>query len=717
MPDFYDEFFDDTPPDEIEYRVIQEGIKRNKHRKRQADIRNEVGLAPPPSPEVIEKRQHYANNYVDMHQEVFTNSTGLKPFGDLQKKSILQTQHILTHGGRAVIAEPRGFGKTSRTSNNALGAILQGKIKYALILASSVNKATEILESIKTELIDNQKLQELYPAICSCFEMVDERGMKVKNQTYGGEPTYIGYSADRIRFPHIPGEPSSGSIIQVRSKDNVRGLFTKIRYGPDSGKILRPDFVFLDDIQTDEEAESAVSAQKIIRTIKKSVLFAGSHHKKISAVMCCTPIVPGDVSTHFILNEPSWEVTLYKMVEEMPENIEMWLTQYADIYMSFDKFKPGDRLRAKIEAKKFVEENYEQLHKGARVAWEWAYGWAEDPITEVSALQHAMNFLIEEGAEAFETECQCNVTAKEEDGSEIKATLPEITSKLSRLPKRHCTAETQFVTTHIDINKRILTYATVSSPEVFRPTIIDYGTWPKQPGENWEKANVIQSLPRAYPDLQEETEWIYQGLYDLLTYLHKSIYFREDGAEMTNKLISIDQRYLGDTVQRVVREHEARPICCTYSGVGIKAKMKPFMNRHYGPDCQVHFHCATIPTFDKTLPLLQSDVNFFKTAVHRGIKAKDGSLSSLNLYKPTGTDNHLLLAKHFLSETPTEDTAIDEGRTIVIWSEARGDNEWFDNTVGCFANLMKLGCKMSEKKARSRSTYSIQDYIDKQKKK
>lgn len=718
MPDFWDEYIDDAPPDPEEYQTAKANQKRNKFRDRLKDVRNEVGLAPPLTPEILELREKYSNDYVSMHQEVFTNSTGLKPFGEPQVKSIRQTQHILTHGGRAVIAEPRGFAKTSRTSNHCLAAVLQGKIKYGLILASSLTKAAEILESIKTELIDNQKLHELYPAVCSCFEMVEERNLRAKNQTYGGQPTYIGYTNDRIRFPYIPGEPSSGSVIQVRSKDNVRGLFTKVRYGENSGSILRPDFVFLDDIQTDEEAGSDVTAQKIIKTIKKSVLFAGSHHRKISAIMCCTPIVPGDVSTHFILHEPSWEVTLYKMVEEMPDNLEKWLTEYADIYLGFDRYKPGDRLRAKLEAKQYVENNYEMLHKGSVVAWDWAYGWGEDPVTEISALHHAMNFLIDEGSEAFETECQCNVTARDEDGTEVKATVKEIVDKTSGRSRLHCAQETQYVTTHIDINKRVLTYLTMSSPEIFRPSVIDYGTWPRQPGATWEKDSIVQSLERAYPEVSEETEWIYKGLYDLLTFLNERVYYREDGQELKNKLISTDQRYLGDTVQQVIRDHPARSICCTYSGIGLKAKSKPFMSRHYGTDCQVHFHCATIPTFDRLLPLLHTDVNFFKTLLHRGVKKGKGEIGSVDIFEPDKGTNHLLLAKHWTSETPTEDKDVDSGNTIIVWSGNRGDNEWFDNATGCLANLQKLGVKRSEARAnRSKRTYSMQDYINNQKKK
>jgi len=372
---FYEEVFDEQLAKDTSmeiYDKLKRSRRRTQIKQKVSDELNEVGVVPDLPQETLDARKYYEDNYVDLHQNIFKKSTGIKPFGQVQIESIERTHHALTFGGRVVIAEPRGFGKTTRTSNNALAAILQGKIRYAVILASSLNKANEILESIKTELVDNPELEKLYPAVCACFQHLDERVARSKYQTYGGNSTHIGYGKDQIRFPILPGEKSSGSIIQVRSKDNVRGLNSKIRYGPESGKVLRPDFVFMDDIQTDEEAESPTIVAKIVRTIKKSVMFAGGHNRRISMVMCCTPICAGDVSTHYILHEPSWEVICYKMVKKMPTNLDMWLTNYARILNDFDRYELGSRLHAEIRASAYLKENYDIMHEGAEVAWEWA---------------------------------------------------------------------------------------------------------------------------------------------------------------------------------------------------------------------------------------------------------------------------------------------------------------------------------------------------------
>ena len=717
MPIFddYDDFHDDeTPVSQELWDQLKKQRYETKKKSRQRDAMYEVGEVPPLTPEMLEKRKHYETDYVDMHQHLFPRSTGIKPFGPVQIESIRRTYHTLTHGGRSVIAEPRGFGKTSRTANNALMAVLQGKVKYALILASSVTKATEILESIKTELVDNQELAKLYPAVCACFEHLGESSAKAKRQTYKGELTYLGYSVDRIRMPQIPGEPCAGSVIQVRPKDNVRGLFTKVRYGENAGTVLRPDFVFMDDIQTDEEAGSATSVSKIVQTIKKSVLFAGTHSKRLSAVMCCTPIEPGDVSAHFILNELSWDCVLSKMVPKMPDNLDMWLTDYATILMDFDRNQTGSRTKAQLRAKTFVEENYDALHQGAEVAWDWAYGWNEEPQTEISALQHAMNFLIEEGQDAFESECQCNVLPSDESQTDVLTNIDTIVNKLHNHKRFHCPVETKYVTTHIDINKRILSYVTVGSSDVFRPMVLDYGTWPEQHGAMWKKESPAIPLHKAYPNIPEHNNQIYQGLKDLLAHLKDTTYYREDGLEMFNNLITVDMGYEIDEVQRAVRDSEARQVTCCYRGTGIRAKDKPFMDRHYGSDCTKHFHCATVPTTDRVLTALYADVNFFKVLVHRGFNTRDGMPGSISMFNVDRTGEHLLFAKHIMAETPTEDFFEKENRRVTVWSHPRGDNEWFDNLVGCCANLFKLGVEMRAKRAKA-GTFSMKDYIDAQK--
>jgi hypothetical protein len=714
--DPYGDFYDpEADEDAVDIRKYRQTLIDSKRRAAVRDELNEVGRVEKITPENLERREFYEDHYVEAHQELFQRSTGIKPFGITQVESINRTLHTIKHGGRSVIAEPRGFGKTSRTANNALMAILQGKIRYALILASSVQKAEDILESIKTELVDNQELYQLYPEICECFRHVSDSPTRAIRQTYMGEKTHIGWTKGMLRMPILPGIKCGGSIIQVRSKDNVRGLNVKIRYGEESGTILRPDFVFMDDIQTDEEAESPTSVWKIVQTIKKSILFSGTHMRPISAVMCCTPICPGDVSSHFILNEPSWDVIVSPMIIKYPDNYDMWLNQYASIITDFDRYATGARLEARLRGRKFVEDNYEALHKGAEWSWDWAYAWGEDPQTEISALQHAMNFKIDEGDEAFESECQCNVAPRIDEAAGIRCTLDEVMNKVHRWPRNKCPVESKFITTHIDLNREVLTYVTVASPKEFRPMIIDYGTWPDQKGMTWRKRDIVYSLKKQYPDIPEEHERRYQGVRDLINYIGNKTYLRDDNLVMQNNLIMVDMRYSIDEVQRAIRDSNFRNITCCYAGQGISAKTKQFMDRHYTKESEKHFHCATVPTDDRTLTVLYTDVNYFKTSFHKGIKTRPDICGSVSLFEHERPGGHMLFAKQCLVEVPEEDYNEKENLRVLIWSNPKDeDNEAFDNIVGCQAGLFKLGCEIRMKREK-KGTYNMQDYINSQK--
>jgi hypothetical protein len=89
----------------------------------------------------------------------------------------------------------------------------------------------------------------------------------------------------------------------------------------------------------------------------------------------------------------------------------------------------------------------------------------------------------------------------------------------------------------------------------------------------------------------------------------------------------------------------------------------------------------------------------------------------MDIFAPDRSSNHLLFGRHCNAESPMEDKDDSKGITVVIWSPPKGDNEYFDNTVGCIANLMKLGVKLSSSEIKQSRTYNIQDYINTQKKK
>lgn len=720
-----------------EYLKLQQGnkesLKSRKARKRLSDELNEVGAVPDVTEDILKLRDRYhkdpefydkdpitglpdlarPNHYILAHSEVFQNSTGIKPLSEVQKDSVRHSQIIIQNGGRIVKAEPRGFGKTSRSTNEGLLGVLQGDIPYLLIICSTTEKAQEIITSILTEILENELIERMYPNVIACFKHIENNPRKMFFQTYKGELTHIYFNKGLIRFPILPGSPCSGAIINIRPKKNVRGIYFTHKSGPFAGKRQRPSHVIFDDVQTDEEAENPLTAAKIVRTIKKSILRSGSHSKRLSYIMACTPISPGDVSHHFLLNEPVQHV-IYKMLISRSTNEDMWLGEYARRLLSFDKQIPGSQTKAALYALDYYVENREKMDDGAIAAWEWCYEYEDEPQTEISAIQHAYNIMILEGKEVFESECQCNVIATVADPDITYCTMDDILSKTNHLQRRQLSVKDRFIVSHIDVGVEYLTYVTMSSSPVFEGNIIDYGSHPNITGKI-SKGRVVQTLAALYKDTPLPEDRIFRGIQDLIVKLATQEYEREDKSRLVHNLILVDCKYQTNYVYKAIRSSPYRNIVTPMEGQGIRAKDKSIQERNYSDAATKYHNCVLYPTPDRTLMRLTTDINYFKTEIHIGFKRAIGEQGSISLFAPDSDDHHLTFAEQIISEVPTWDIDAYTGRKKLMWNLVHGiDNEFLDNTVGCLAGLAMLNVSFDVQKGINTGTFDIQQFINSQ---
>ena len=202
--DPFEEVFEPDSTSVAGYMAFSDTKRRNIAHKRKKDEQNEVGECPPLTPELLDKREIYANDFVLAHKEVFPESTGQKPFGKVQQESIRFGQQIFHQGGRLLKLEPRGYAKTTRITNEALLATLLGIQDYIVIICSNQEKAAEILDSLKTEIYDNEQLFQLFPGPIACFRNLEDTPQKSRYQTYMGERTKIFWGSKYLRFPWVP---------------------------------------------------------------------------------------------------------------------------------------------------------------------------------------------------------------------------------------------------------------------------------------------------------------------------------------------------------------------------------------------------------------------------------------------------------------------------------------------------------------------------------
>jgi len=744
--DFYDEFLDDGGDDDViggnvkndkirEGNYGSDGYLRhiaNHSRKLKAkaakDKVNEVGIAPEVSPEILEKREYYKKDFVALHKDIFPDSTGMKPFGEKQIESIQFGQDIFNTGsGRLIKLEPRGYAKTTRITNEATFAALSGIQEYIVIVCSSLEKSHEIIESIKTELYNNDQLLELFPGPIACFRHLGDNPHRCPHQTYGGEKTYITWGKQEIQFACVPNEPSAGCIIEARPMTNLKGLHKKISAGPNVGKIYRPTLFLFDDPQTHADAKSPSSVATIISAIKRDAMRGGSHHRRAAAIMAITPVAPGDVAWHFAKEEQSWDIIDYKMLEERPANEEWWLEDYAKVYLNYDRRIRGDRTRAALEAKQLLEDNWDFAHEGAKVTWDHAFGWDEDPQTEISAVQHAYNIILDDGLEDFEFECQCNIEfGTYDEGEQIHAPVSRIATKTLPYKRTQVPQDASKLVAHIDVNKEILTYVVMSSPPVMRPHVVDYGTWPQQPGL-FSKRRLTLGLSRLYPEISDFREVLYKGIKDLIASLVERSYVREDGVPIDFTRIGVDIRYEDVYTTRAVRESEHRPILRACWGVGVDPDDDLLHEKNRADAIATYENCFIQPNKRRTLDVLNFDSNFFKTELHKGFNLEEGVKGSVTLFgkesdgTPLHNDRHMPYALHCNSEAPSRKEGKKKRRTRIIWTEKmhQADNEFFDNSVNCLALLVSEGIQLttsvSSTQKKKERQQDMKDFLTQQK--
>lgn len=691
-PDNWDDVWEEEDID----GNAKDAWRKRQERHRDSVIKYEVGLLDPPSPEILAERDRFLSDFVALHHEIFTESSGLKPLGPAQQDSCKRSQDVMLKRGRVVKCEPRSYGKTTRSANEATFAVLTGKRRFVLIVASSVEKAKDIIDGIKTELQNNQRLARLFPNTCACFaHAASLRSSSVKYQTIGNLITNIKVGDDRVIFPSIPGEPSSGAVIMVRSRDNVRGTIVKVKSGDEAGRVLRPDLVIMDDIQTEQDAENPETVRKLVKLIKKAILRSGRLGKRIDAIMTITPQNPGDLATHFMENEPGWEVVRYQMLTKRPTQRaeEMWLGEYREILLNYDKHKRGDKIRAQLEALQYFKDNEEAMKEGAEVSWDWAFGWDEEPQTEVSSLQACYNIICEEGEDVFETECQCNVRGHTAMHG-IMASLKEMRTKVSAFPHGVAPESTAHIVCHIDVGAYLLAYTVCASPQILQPNVIDYGTWPQTAGHRYSKTNYPRiNIQTVYVDYPTPEERMRMALIDLITHLTSQKYKKATGLPMTISLIGVDARWNRDEVFKVCREHHQRAILIPQMGASVRARDIPINDRIQSNAVERHFYCSTLPARDHSGHILYVDVNFFKTQVHKGWMTRTGATGSINMYIPNYNGEHEFFLESQLREIPEKDFYEKEQRSVIVWNTDKStvENEFFDNLTGCLGLFAKRG--------------------------
>jgi hypothetical protein len=602
------------------------------------------------------------------------------PWSKDHRKIIAKLERIIRGSGKLAQAMPRGSGKTMLCLAASLWAILYGYRRFVSIVASKAEKGEQLLDFLKTWIETREELAADFPEAIYAIRKLERIAGRLKGQLYNGEPTRIEWSADKIVFPTIPGNPSSGSIVMTcgLKGSDIRGQVHALS----SGEAIRPDLVLLDDPQTRESAWSELQCRQREAIIAGDVLgMAGPGHN-LAAMACVTIIRPDDLADRLVdrKKHPEWQGERMKMVYAFPKRVELW-DQYAQILRD-SLTGDGDG----SAATEFYRRHFDEMNEGAEVAWQERF-----EQQEISGLQHAMNWKIRDEKQ-FLSECQ-NEPAQENLNLVNRLTAFEICMKLNGRKDRDIPAKCSHVTGMIDVHDRLLYYTVCHWEENFDGGLCIYGTWPEQPLAYFTLHNAPQGLADLYPGRGKDG-LIFAGLEELIKRLLAERFKRDDGAEMQLERLLVDTGYVPTVVGNVIRLIN-NPVVMPSRGFSIKAEGKPFAEYKPEAGAVIGHHWRIAPAPAIKMRTLFIDVNYWKSFFADRLATPLGDAGCFSLFG-SSPHRHQLLADHWCSQI--SERTFGRGRWVDVWMQRpeHFDDHLHDTAVGCAAAASSLGCRLPE---------------------
>lgn len=642
---------------------------------------------------------------LDLHKFLttyFPASTGLTPFSEDHHRVIKRIEGCVLRGGRFLNVVYRGFAKTTITENAALWAVLYGHRRFVAIFGADETAAAGSVDSIQTELEGNDLLNEDFPEVCQAVRALEGKPQRCGGQCYrvkGGcrkcegkgcpecdgsgdrlDRTHIVWRSDHVVLPTLPGSVASGAILAARGiTGGFRGLKVKL---PD-GTQQRPDQVIADDIQTDVSAGSPVQVSKTLSTLRKAVTKLGGHRKGLAIVINATVICTDDAIDK-LLKDPAWQSERVPMVRQWPEaHKTLWLEEYARIRKDYDPALLGDQERAHRDATEFYQSRRAEMDAGAVVSWDNCF----DHETEISALQHAYNALIDDGEEAFASEYMVKplVTATEQAGASRESLL----AKMNGIPRGTVPRWATRLTAGVDVQQALLYWTVAAWSEDFTGHVVSYGTFPDQHRSYFALRDARPTLAEATGEPSPESQ-IFKGLSMLADVLLGREWLRDDGTTMRVERMLVDRGNWAEIIKRWARQ-SGRP------------EVLPSIGRAPGPE---RAQLSEWKVRDGERRGYQSiiskegvvfDSSAWKSFVFNRFATPEPSRGCLTLHADP-VSSHGMLLDHLTSEKPQEVENKTTQRKRIVWTkpDPGRDNHFLDTLVLAAVAANVQGVRLAE---------------------
>lgn len=621
----------------------------------------------------------------------FPHSTGLSPFSEGHVRAIARIQRAILVGGYFLQIVFRGWAKSTITEVAVIWGVVYGHVSFPVPIGADAKLAKAMLDSIKAEFECNDLLEEDFSEVCGPVRHLEGKPQRCSGQ-WSKSPenlTNIEWTATHIVLPSNELSTKSGSAGTRIQPLGITASLRGLRHKRPDGTQARPDFVIVDDPQTDESARSPDQCDKRLKVLTKTILRLGGHNKRLAVVCNATVIEPDDMVDRLSNAEefPAWQTERIPMLDSFAETTaheNLWLGTYADIRNDYDKDIPGDQERAHKEATAFYVANREAMDRGAKASWVHCY----ERDNEVSAVQHAYNILIDTGYEAFMAECQNQPVTQKSDFDIL--TAAEICKQQSGFTRGEFPKACDTITAFIDVQGSLLYWMVAAWQPEFTGYVIDYGCWPDQKRNYFTLRDASKTLRRQYGGTDDEGA-LFRGLTDCIAHVCGREYRRDDAATLHVKRCMVDANWGQSTtlVNLACRQSPHAAVLTPSYGRGIKATHAPISRwpATRGKKCGPEW--APTEAKGKQLVGCVYDVNYWKKRFHDSLALPLGTRGAIKLFKAPFSE-HRMVADHWASETARKVEC--DGRTVFEFElKPNQENHRFDCAVGSMVAASMCG--------------------------
>ena len=591
-------------------------------------------------------------------------------------KVIERIEEAVVRGGLFSLAMARGSGKSSLAEVACIWAVLNGYRDFVCLIGSDEGHACDMLDSIKTELDANETLLADYPEVCFPIQALDGISNRANGQLYQGKRTQIGWTAKEVVLPTITDSKASGAIIKVAG---LTGRIRGMKFKRPDGRTVRPSLVVLDDPQTDESARSLSQCANREAILAGAVLGLAGPGKKISGIMPCTIIRPGDMADNILDRDkhPEWNGSRTRMVNSFPTNETLW-ERYAEIRS--EGLRAGDGGAAGTE---FYRKNKAAMDEGADVAWKERFNH-----DELSAIQHAMNLKLQDEAAFFAEYQNEPLPAETVDADQL--TVEQVAEKTNGMERCCIPIAANHLTAFIDVQGKMLFYVVAAWEDDFTGYIVDYGSFPDQKRSYFTLRDARHTLATEGTGLEGS---LYAGMEKLTTDLLGREWQRDDGAAMKIERCLIDANWGHSTnvVYQFCRQSPHASILLPSHGRFVGASSSPFSEYKRRPGDRVGLNWRVPSVHGKrAIRHVIYDTNWWKSFTHARLAVAMGDRGCLSVFGDRA-EQHRMFAEQITAEYFIKTEG--RGRTVDEWKARpeQPDNHWLDCLVGCAVGASMQG--------------------------